>query len=332
MEIRNDFGCNANTRWFAILMGLILMILCLTGCQSAYFHEGDYVGQGLKATADIPPTPGAVVSTHEDGTVTVEPIPVAPAPTPAVAPPVRPVRPTTIAATEAPARSPVVAVTVIQPTPGKSFSYTITPESQKGDVVGASRMVTWAGEAPGTVVEKVATQKEKRTHNPLPAVTVDETGIHATKGGGSTDAQAGQSWWQQICTWVSDTLKGWAWWLVVIGIGVAAFFILPILVPALAPLFASIAGAFHGAWEYITGEIGKLFAWFKTIHLSKASVSTGAATSPAPSSPSAMPAAISPTLASPAATPAQVPAPDSPVVAEPSAAIPGPANRKWLNG
>jgi hypothetical protein len=313
---------------YTLLCAAIAATFCalafLPGCQSAAYLEGDYVGQGLRATADIPATPGAVVSTHEDGTVTVQPIPLAPVPTATLPLVAAPAPAPSVSGVSAPKPSPVVAVTVIQPTPGKSFSYTITPESQKGDKLGASRMVTWAGEAPGTVVEKVATQKIARTHNPLPAVTVDETGIHAAAGGGSKTEQAGESWWQRLCVWFSDTLKGWVWWIVVIGIAVAAFFILPILVPALAPLFASIAGAFHGAWTYITGEIGKLIAWLKTVHI-KTTSPTASASTPAPASitPSTPVSPTSP-ASSPAATPAQVTVQDSAVVAHPPVATPAP--------
>ena len=284
----------------------IIALWCLPGCQSAAFSEGDYVGQGLRATADIPATPGAVVSTHEDGTVTVTALPATPVPAATATPVVAAPAPTAVLAQTKP--SPVVAITVIQPTPGKSFSYTITPETQKGDKLAASRMCTWAGEAPGTVVEKVATQKQTRTHNPLPAISVDETGIHATTGGGSIADQAGQSWFQRAWVWLSDTVKGWLWWLVIAGIAVAAFFILPILVPALAPLFASIAGAFHGAWTYITGEIGKLFAWLKTIHLTK-SVSVAPAVSPStPTAPAPSPVPATVVGAQPPPSSSSVPA------------------------
>jgi hypothetical protein len=138
--------------------------------------------------------------------------------------------------------------------------------------------MTWAGEAPGTAAEKVATQKDKKTHNPMPQITVDAKGVHVGSGGGSVEDQAGQSWWQRTVTWASDIFKGWTMWLLVIGLCVAGFFILPILFPFLAPIFASLADGLHRVWTWITGEFGRLFAWLKTIHLKKSAPPSGSTT------------------------------------------------------
>ena len=232
-----------------VLFGVILVVTC--GCQSSGFKEGDYIGQGLTATYTAPAVPGAVVSTHEDGSQTVVPLP-SDKSAPAVVTPAN--------------QSPVVAVTVVPTTPGVVTSYVVTPEVQKGDQVAGSRCVTWAGLAPGTVSAQVATQKQKATHNPLPSVTVDKDGIHAAAGGGSTEVQSGRSWFQNLWTWVTDTLKGWLWWLVIAGIAVAAFFILPIFLPVLKPIFSSIMDGFHRMWDWFTGEISRLMEWIKTFH------------------------------------------------------------------
>jgi hypothetical protein len=193
----------------------------------------------------------------------------------------------------------------------------VTPETQKGDKVASSRVMTWAGEAPGSVVEKVATQKEKRTHNPLPAVSVDATGIHAKAGGGSVDDQAGQSLFQRAWTWMSDVLKGWAWWVVVLGIAALAFFILPILFPVLKPIFSSIMDGLGRMWTWITGEFGRLMTWLKSVHSSK---TTTASTTAGNSTPIVLPvpATSVPTTASPV-----VPsAPSTPTPAVPASVVP----------
>jgi hypothetical protein len=81
-------------------------------------------------------------------------------------------------------------------------------------------------------------------------------------------------------------------WLLVIGIGVAAFFILPIFLPFLGPVFASLADGLHKMWDWMTGEISRLFAWFKTIPVKKAVMPASSTTSPsAPVAPAA-PASI----------------------------------------
>lgn len=272
------------TLWVVLLGGLGLALI-VGGCQSSGWKEGDYTGQGVQARYEKPAVPGVVIATHEDGTQTVTPLPADPPPQSA------PARRTAPAADVPPpprAANPVMTTTIIPAQGGLIQSYTITPEMKKGDQIAGSRCCTWAGEAPGTVVEKVATQKERITRNPLPAVSLDASGIHAGIGGGSVDDQAGRSWWQNVCTWFSDMFKGWIWWLVIAGVVVAAFFLLPIALPFLKPLFTSIAGGVHAAWTWLTGEFGKLLAAIKAYHAKTtppASVAPAASTTVAPAAP-----------------------------------------------
>lgn len=70
-------------------------------------------------------------------------------------------------------------------------------------------------------------------------------------------------------------------WLLVGGIVIAAFIILPMFIPALGPVFSSITGALHGIWTYITGELGKIFAWIKNFHKPSTASSSPVATSTA---------------------------------------------------
>jgi hypothetical protein len=294
----------------AVYLSAVLLLCLVSGCQTADYQQAGYTGQGLTATYSTTPAPGYVVATREDGSQTVTPLlpssePLPPskgkvAPTPAAPP---------VLQTPA-AKSPVVFTKIVPPAPAVTASYKLTPEViKKGDGFTASRVMTWAGEAPGTAAEKVATQKDKVTHNPMPAVTLDAKGVHVGSGGGSTDDQAGQSWFQRMWTAGSDVLKGWGMWLLVIGIGVAAFFILPILFPVLAPLFASITAGVEKAWTYITGEIGKLIAWLKTIHLKKSVPPVGSTTNPSvPAGPAvgaaiSVPPTISPSPVSPSPAP-----------------------------
>jgi hypothetical protein len=257
----------------------LLLSLVLVGCQSAAFHEGDYVGQGLETHFQQPPVPGVIISTHEDGSQTVLPLEPTPAPAPVTAKAPAPAAP-------APNPSPVVQVTVVPTQPGVVTSYSITPEKKKGDFVGASRMVTWAGEAPGTVVEKVVTQKQKIDHKALPAVSVTKDGVNAQAGGGSSEDQSGLSFFQRAGVWLSDLFKGWSMWLLVAGIAVAAFFILPIFLPVLKPIFASIASGLHAAWDFLAGEFSKLLAWIKSIHTKPVTPTVTAALPKDPTPPS----------------------------------------------
>ncbi len=229
-----------------ILLAVLVMFLSFQcGCQSAAFEEGTFTGQGLDARYTQPATPGIILSTHQDGSQTAIPLPVkAPVVTP-------------------PNKSPVIQVMVIAPTPGVVESYVITPEVQKGDKVAGSRFVTWAGEAPGTVVEKVAVQKQKGTQNPLPAVDMDAKGIHISAGGGSTQEQAGMSWWQRAWVAVSDLFKGISMWLLVIGIGLGAIFILPLFIPALVPVMAKLWGSIRTMLGWFWDVVEKIIAWFE---------------------------------------------------------------------
>ena len=232
------------------LFPLLVLALMLGGCQSAAMSDGAYTGQGLTATYTRPSVPGVVVSTHADGSTTVVPLVVGETPAPVAKP----------TATS----SPVVQVTVIAPQPGMSASYRVTPEKQEGDKIASSRVMTWAGEAPGTVVEKVSTQKQKATHNPLPAVTLDDKGIHAAAGGGSTEDQAGMSWYQRAVVWVSDFFKGISMWLLVIGIGLVVIFVLPLIIPALAPIMARLWGAIRTVLGWAWDVVERIIAWFET--------------------------------------------------------------------
>jgi hypothetical protein len=260
--------------WGVLAAGVGLAMIC-GGCQSSAWQEGNYTGQGLQANYQQPGVPGVVIATHDDGSQTITPLPADP---PRVAQPPPAVNYWTQPRAAVPQyQSPVVTTTVIPAQPGVVESYTVTPETKTGDKVAGSRVMTWAGEAPGTVVEKVVTQKQKDVHNPLPAVNLDKTGIHVASGGGSTEEQAGQSFWQRTWVWLSDMFKGWTMWLLVIGIGVAAFFILPIFLPVLKPLFSSIASAFSAAWTWITAEFGKLWTWLATFHKKAAAVTPPAA-------------------------------------------------------
>ena len=236
---------------FAVIAFFALVVFLLMGCQSSGFAEGDYTGQGLKANYTAPAVPGAVVSTHQDGSQTVVPLP-SDKSAPAVVAPPNP--------------SPVVSVQIIPTTPGVVTSYVVTPEVQKGDKTAGSRCCTWAGEAPGTVSEKVATQKVARVHNALPAVNVDATGVHVAAGGGSSDVQAGQSWFQRAIVWFNDMFKDWLWWAVVAGIALLAFFVLPIALPFLKPIFSSILTGLKNAWAFITGEFTKLWTALANFH------------------------------------------------------------------
>jgi hypothetical protein len=257
---------------YAILALGIMLIAC--GCQSSAYQEGDYTGQGLAANYTAPAVPGAVVSTHQDGSQTVVPLP-SDKSAPAVVAPPNP--------------SPVVSVQIIPTVPGVVTSYTVTPEIQKGDKTAGSRVMTWAGEAPGTVTEQVATQKVARIHNALPSVSVDATGVHVSAGGGSSDVQAGLSIWQRLWVWFNDTFKDLMWWVVIGGVVLLAFFVLPIALPFLKPIFSSILTGLKNAWAFITGEFTKLWTAIANFHnkpsavsLSPAATSTATSTTPVP--------------------------------------------------
>ena len=250
-------------------LAILFLVALNFGCQSSGFAEGDYTGQGLTATYTAPAVPGAVVSTHADGSQTVVPLP-SDKSAPAIVAPSNP--------------SPVVSVQVIPTTPGVVTSYVVTPELQKGDHVAGSRCWTWAGEAPGTVSEKVATQKQTRIHNALPAVNVDATGVHVAAGGGSSDVQAGLSIWQRLWVWFNDTFKDLMWWVVIGGIVLLAFFVLPIALPFLKPIFSSILTGLKNAWAFITGEFTKLWTAIANFHKT-----------PAPSSVASIPVVPAPT-------------------------------------
>ncbi len=263
--------------WFLILILLTVGASIHVACQSAKFEEGRYGGQGVEANYSQGETPAVVVATHEDGSQTVTAVPPAASTQPAR------IMPTS---------SPVVAVTVVPGKPAVASSYKIKGEASDGDRLTAFRCCTWNGEAPGTVVEKVATQRQAVTRNALPPVSVDATGIHAAAGGGSSEEQAGLSIWQRAGVWLSDLFKGGLSWLLLIGLGVGAYFILPMALPFLKPLFASIGSALHAAWTWITGEFSKLFAWVKNFHKSApaASAPPTAASQVAPKPPIAAPA------------------------------------------
>jgi hypothetical protein len=163
-------------------------------------------------------------------------------------------------------------------------------------------------------MEKVATQKEKRVHNPLPSVTVDATGVHAGMGGGSVDDQSGQSIFQRAWSAVMDTLKGWTWWLVVLGLAALAFFVLPILFPVLAPIFSSVMDGLGRMWTWITGELGRLMTWLKSVHAKTPTVVASTTTVPV-SSPlvaataSPVPVSVAPAIPAPAVVATAVSAP-----------------------
>jgi hypothetical protein len=125
-------------------------------------------------------------------------------------------------------------------------------------------MITWAGEAPGTVIEKVATQKQKTTHNAVPAVVLDAKGVHASAGGGSIEDQAGLSWSQRAWVKITDFFKGISMWLLVGGLILFAVFILPLFMPFLVPIMAKV-------WKIILIPIGwvwdiieRIIKWFES--------------------------------------------------------------------
>jgi hypothetical protein len=230
----------------AAFMVTILILLTISGCQGSGYKEGDFTGQGLTAKFEQPATPDIVISTHEDGTQTVTPV--------TVGTPVR------VPAT----KSPIVKTTIIPGQPAVSSSYIVTPEVQTdGDRTLGFRALTWMGEAPGDVTEKVATQKQRRVQNALPAVNLDRTGIHATAGGGSSDDAAGMSWGQRIGVWFSNLFKNFSMWLLVIGIGLAVIFILPLFVPALVPVMASLWKAILTVIGWFWDVIERIIHWFE---------------------------------------------------------------------
>ncbi len=92
-----------------------------------------------------------------------------------------------------PASSPteVVSVVVVQPQHGTSTTYEVTPEKQGGDKYVGIRSLTWAGDSPNSVVKSIETAKASHVQNPLPAVNLDEKGIHAAAGGEGPERLAG---------------------------------------------------------------------------------------------------------------------------------------------
>jgi hypothetical protein len=234
--------------WTLLLCSLLLIF----GCQSAAWHQGDFTGQGITSSLTVPPTPGMVVTTYEDGSKTVEPlVTTAPKPTPAPA------------ATPRPA---VVSVVVVPPDPGMVEVYNVLPEAQKGDDIVHTRVMTWAGTPPGQTLVDVATQKKVAVHNPLPAVTLDRKGIHATAGGGSTETQAGRSWGQQLWDSVWNFFSGWSMVLPIIGVVLLLLFLLPVIFPALAPICAKILAVLG---HVLTLGISSVVALMRRLRASK---------------------------------------------------------------
>jgi hypothetical protein len=217
-----------------------MAMLAAAGCQTCPYEQGGSVGQGLTATYTAPAQPTTVIVTHADGTVTGGAV--------------------TDLAKQSTA-SPAVSVTVIPGTPGSSSSYVITPQRETGDKMAPSRVMTWAGNSPGEAVRDVATAKHKSIQNPLPAVALDATGVHAQAGGGSSDDAVGLPWHTRAWNAVTSFFRGATMWIWVLGIGLLLMFVLPIFIPALAPITAAIWKSIRTFLGWIWDVIERIIAW-----------------------------------------------------------------------
>jgi hypothetical protein len=236
---------------------LIPILLCaslLAGCQFGGYRQGEVVGQGLIASYEESGQGPTVVVERADGTISTGSATASPALLPGDS------------------KSPVVKVTTIPGTPTVKTSYRVTPQTDGGFRVYANRNGTWAGSSPGEVLTAIATQKEKITNNPLPAVTLDRTGVHATAGGGSIDEVAGLSWSTRLWNWARNLVRGWSMWLLVAGIGIAAIFILPLFIPALVPVMAALWGAIRTVVGWVWDVIERIITWFESKMQKKAAV------------------------------------------------------------
>ena len=223
------------------MIGLLLaMMLLAVGCQHAAVSTGDYTGQGLLVTHQTA-TPVTVIATHKDGAVETGATIPAPAPD-----------------------NPVVKVVIVPPQPAKS-TYTITPEKQDGDNYAGLRVMSWATKSPNMVAGEVFSQRKGKETKPMPAIKVDENGINASVGGGSTSQDTGISWVTRVKNWFAQV---WSWltmtgfWLVVLLVGV--FVIMPIVLPSTAPIVRSIWQTMvrwvTGVWNWIVGRFTKVRA------------------------------------------------------------------------
>lgn len=220
---------------------LLIPALVLSGCSQAAIEGGGYMGQGLAVTTQGP-TVGAVVRTYADGSSDVTAL---------------------VPGVSTPATSkPVAAVMIVLPQPAKS-SYTITPERQEPDKFMGTRAMSWADKSPNDIASETVTNRKVREAKPLPAVDGQDGRISASAGGGSSETVSGLSWWKRVCNWFGHVWSVFTMSAFGILLVIAAFFVLPIFIPALGPIFAKIPAAILSVFGWVWDQIEHLMNWLR---------------------------------------------------------------------
>lgn len=179
---------------------------------------------------------------------------------------------------EQPATQPTTPVSVMLPD-GKTIAVAmneVTPKSTdyEGEgivykrTVDASRFLDITGVSPGEVASRV--EPAKITTGAAPAINITPDGIDAKETKQVTTFVGTSGKWSFLSTiWqrIKDFIKGWMMWLI---IGVVVLFILPIFIPALAPIMSSIVGFIKAAFTWICNAFVPLFAWIKGLFVAKA--------------------------------------------------------------
>ena len=178
------------------------------------------------------------------------------------------------------ATQPAKPVDVTMPN-GKTITVAMdqqTPKSTEYDgegvtyvrTVDASRFLDITGVSPGEVASRV--EAAKITTGAAPAINITPDGIDAKETKQVTTFVGTSGQWGIFSTiWqrIKDFFKGSILW---IAIGVGFLFILPIFIPALAPIAGTIIGFLKTAFTWIINMFVPIIAWIKNLFLKKATV------------------------------------------------------------
>lgn len=95
-----------------------------------------------------------------------------------------------------------------------------------------------------------------------PSVNINPDGVDASAGSATTSKLGGSSWslWDTVKQWINNAI----WWIVIIGAGVLfVFLVLPVLVPASAPIIASLGSGIKWVFALVTPIFGAIWVWVK---------------------------------------------------------------------
>jgi len=246
-----------------MFLTLAIAVVFAPGCQSAAYQQGDATGQSLTATYSEQTQPPAVVVVRADGTAFGGPI---------------------AELARQKSGSPVVSVVVMPGSAGKTVTYAVAPQTDQGDKIAHTRIATWAGASPGEVTRDIGTQKHKSVQNPLPAVSVDATGVHAAGGGGSSDDAVGLPWYTRLKNWVVSIFRSLTMTLVfLVLLPVLLLFVAPLIFPAAAPICQAIL---HAIGHVLTFGISSVVALGRKLkEASSETTATPSSTSTPPAKP-----------------------------------------------